>query len=144
METGLSMTGWDVFELVVDGQGGEALCTVENFLIQGIVVEGVGRGKLEILAPLHILVAQLLHVVEAVGDELEGAAVCVGFDGSGGEGEFAAGRSAETGDPDFVDRVVGLDGVDDGDTPFADFGHDLDGCFEKAGREAGVCALCCG
>ena len=135
------MTGWDVLELVVDGKGGQALCATENLLIKGIVVEGVGWSVLVIVASLYIFVAQLLHIIEAVGDELEGFAVRVGLDGCGGECELAACRSVKTGDPDFLDGVIGLDGVDDGNTPLADFGHDLDGCFEESGRDAGGCGL---
>jgi len=97
-----------------------------DFLIERIAVQGVRCDVRQGLRHLKIVVAQLTHVVELVGEERKSILVGRRVYGNPGEAQSLLSLTAVGSEPSFVKWIAVLDGVFQGSMPLPYLRHRLD------------------
>src|SRR6266436_3489950 len=100
---GRSLTRTIILKLATRNHGREGVAAGHDFLLEIVVLQRIWSDVACRLTLGDILVAQLLHIVELVCEQQQGAAIGVGRSGNGGEPEAGPGLVPEGGAPIFAD-----------------------------------------
>lgn len=95
-----------VLKLAARDHGREGVATGHDFLVEIVVLQRIWSDVAGGLPLGDVFAAQLLHIVELVGEQREGAAIGVGGNGNGGKPEVGCGLVPEGAKPALVNRVL--------------------------------------
>src|SRR5579863_3114003 len=130
-----------ILKLPTRGHGGQRASTVQDLLVQGIILQSVWSDVVHILAGCDNLVAQLLHVVELIAEQLEGLLIGICRGCYGCQSEVRGRLALKTGNNGVRYWVAVLDGVEKCAAPFPDHRHFFDACFQELFRKSRICRL---
>jgi len=133
-----------ILKLVARGHGGQRASTVQDLLVQGIILQGVWSDVVHILAGCDNLVAQLLHVVELIAEQLKGLLIRICRGCYRCKSKVCRRLPLKTRNNSVRYWVAVLDGIEKCAAPFSDHRHFFDASFQELFRKSWICRLAAG
>src|SRR5208282_16862 len=136
-----SMTRSVILKLPTGCHGHQGTCAAQDLLQQRILLQRVRIDVLHVLVRCQNVIAELLHVIHFIAQQLIGISIRIGCHCYICESEVLDRLVPETGYEVIRHRVAILNVADERTAPFPDYSHGFDAGLQEIFRECGVCRL---